>query len=175
MRNINSHPLTNHINRTPDACKVHHASKERTRRLICNGNFKLPMIAATIGHNHTPHINTHPTNITTNRNSTTFMMGYTKPVTRLSQPVKRVTPSFILTNPHSPTTKEILAKRQVIRTTMDLHTNRNTATLAPTYPTTLLHITGVHRWDRCTKCTTPSKEKGTQHWEIEPLSQKEEK
>ena len=69
----------------------------------------------------------------------------------------------------------ILAKRQVIRTTMTLHANRNIVTLAPTYPTTLLHITGVHRWDRCTKCTTPSKEKGTQHWEIEPLSQKEEK
>ena len=69
----------------------------------------------------------------------------------------------------------ILAKRQVIRTTMTLHANRNIVTLAPTYPTILLHITGVHRWDRCTKCTTPSKEKGTQHWEIEPLSQKEEK
>ena len=99
MRNINSHPLTNHINRTPDACKVHHASKERTRRPICNGN--LPMIAATIGYNYTPHNNTPLTNIMTNRNSATVMMGYTKPVTRLSQPVKRQE-GHTFFHPHQP-------------------------------------------------------------------------
>ena len=172
LRNTNSHLLTNHLNRIPDACKMHHASKKKTRRPICNGNS--PMTAATKGCDCIPHNTTHLIMIMTNRNKATFMMDYTKPVTRLSQPVKRVTPSFTLTNPHSPTTREILTKRKVIQTPITLHTIRTIVSLTPTYPTTLIHITGVHRWDQCTKCITPSEEKGTQYWEIEPLPQKEE-
>ena len=105
-------------NRTQGVWKLLHASKGRMKSDSCSGKWSTT--AAMKGHNpnNTPTNNLHQyqeylTGATFTRNKATFMAGYSRPKTRPSQPVKRDIPSFTLTNPHSPATKEIIAKRKV--------------------------------------------------------------